>query len=54
MRKKVVEDEEGQGWGEVGGRLGDGMLWGEAGGYLESLPVGPNHSDGMFSPGLLL
>lgn len=28
--------------------------WGGAAGYLESLPVGPNHSDSVLLPGLLL
>lgn len=27
---------------------------GRGGGYLESLPVGPNHSDSMLLPGFLL
>lgn len=52
----VEEDEEelGQGcW--VGGRLGGGgELCRGAGRYLESLPVGPNHSDSVLTPGLFL
>lgn len=35
----------------MGGRLGGGCAMG-ATRYLESLPVGPNHSDSMLSPGL--
>lgn len=35
------------GWGGCGGL-------GSAAGYLESLPVGPNHSDSVLLPGLLL
>lgn len=43
----------------VGGRLGAGaggcaVGGGGAAGYLESLPEGPNDSDSVLSPGLLL
>lgn len=34
--------------------LVEAVPWGVAAGYLESLPVGPNHSDRVLLPGLHL
>lgn len=40
--------------GDVGGWQAWWWLRRGAGRYLESLPVGPNHSDSMLTPGLFL
>ena len=48
----VVEDEEGS--GVMSGCQTWWWLRRGAGRYLESLPVGPNHSDSVLTPGLFL
>lgn len=53
----MVVSERAGGWaGERAGRQVGGWAAGQRGpaGYLESLPVGPNDSDGVLPPGLLL